>query len=217
MFFFNRYDAVIASHISRGDYRNFFPNVSTSKRHIQDIFKHVSSEVLDQIVAKEPRSGKVLDMGSGHGRTLAAIAVNYCLNGCGIDVRGEVVAAANRAYDELDLPCRAYHGNFFPPDFEVSEVSKWRDLGARASLDRESVYKRMGTEIDEFDVFVVYQYADNVMETLDLIRQRATPGAVVFVIGYPPRTVDTSLEMLPESLCHVDVGLEYSTVYRVEK
>jgi hypothetical protein len=159
-------------------------------------------------------------LGSGSGRLLATLTAFYGLQGYGVDVREVQVNAANHVFDEWELSCRAYVGNFFPPGFDAATKEKWGRIDPVKDLEKRDVYAEMGLSLDQVDVFGVYQYQTNVSACLRMISQRASSGAVVMLVGYSCEVIEEYLSegklSIPENITLVDRGLEYSSVLQVQ-
>jgi predicted O-methyltransferase YrrM len=143
--------------------------------------EHIMQGIASKILPQPPAS--VLDLGCGNGYAAVLFAA-HGYRAHGIDLQESLVERAQRASEELArqdviVPARFAIGNYLP-----SDVRK-RSAKAPHVLLEETVdpYSSLGKRPEEFDLFFVYPFPNQMESVFDLFMSSARPGAYLMALG----------------------------------
>jgi len=116
------------------------------------------------------------EWGSGYG-VVACLAAMLDFESCGIEIDGDLVAAARRLAEDFGLPVEFACDSFVPAGgedcVEVAGSFAWMTTHAGAAEDE------LGLAADDFDVIFAYPWPDEEWVIDDLFKRYAAVGAVL--------------------------------------
>ena len=131
---------------------------------------------LRALAAADVTPGRLFcEWGSGYG-VVTCLAALLEFDAHGIEIAGELVAAARTLADDFDLPAEFVRGSFIPPDSPVRLAAhnfNW------LATDGEDVRAEMSLGPDDFNVIFAYPWPDEETAMADLFDCHAMPGAVL--------------------------------------
>jgi hypothetical protein len=115
------------------------------------------------------------EWGSGFG-VVACLAAMLDFDACGIEIEGELVAAARSLADDFGLPVEFVHGSFLPSGFDphaTGEEYAW------LTTSNESPGEEMDLAPEDFDVIFAYPWPDEEYVTENVFQRFARTGALL--------------------------------------
>lgn len=116
------------------------------------------------------------EWGSGFG-VVASLAAMLDFDACGIEIDGDLVAAAQELADDFDVHVQFVRDSFIPPGGEkyadVSGTFAWLTTDAGGGEDE------LGLSADDFDVIFAYPWPDEEWVIEGLFDRYAAVGAVL--------------------------------------
>ena len=130
-------------------------------------FPAVYAMLATLVAADLAPGGRFLEWGSGLG-VVAGLASELGFEAHGIEIRRELVDAAELLAADFEMPVEFAHGTFIPASESeladaVAEYPWWTDTTG-------SAYEELGLEIDDFDVIYAYPWPgeEELLDTLFL-------------------------------------------------
>jgi hypothetical protein len=116
------------------------------------------------------------EWGSGFG-VVACLAAMVGFDACGIEIEGELVAAARLLADDFGLPVEFAHGSFIPGGSKA--CFKREDEFAWLTTIEGRTEEQLGLDLADFDVIFAYPWPDEERVTAALFEHHAGAGAVL--------------------------------------
>jgi hypothetical protein len=116
------------------------------------------------------------EWGSGYG-VVACLAAMLDFDACGIEIDGDLVAAARQLAEDFNIPAEFVCDSFVPAGgedcVEVAGAFAWMTTHAGRAEDE------LGLAADDFDVIFAYPWPDEEWVIDDLFKRYAAVGAVL--------------------------------------
>ncbi|MCM2326117.1 MAG: hypothetical protein NDI94_06650 [Candidatus Woesearchaeota archaeon] len=146
--------------------------------------KSMNSNLINILNEHKMTGKRFIDLGSGIGWPMILANLGAGMVSYGIEARLVEFELSKRVIQILGqsttLDSHPFYGNFFPPDFKVGYMDKWRFVwDIPGELRRSRPYEDMGLNLSDFSVIHFYQYNRNLPAVMDYISQRASPGTLI--------------------------------------
>jgi len=128
------------------------------------------------IASPKLRGNRFCEWGSGFG-VVACLAAELGFEAYGIEIDGELVAAARRLAEDYHFEAEFAQGSFVPRggDDRVHAAGSYAWL----TTDSDFVYSDLGHTPDDFDLIFAYPWPDEEAVTADLFERFAGTGALL--------------------------------------